>query len=138
MQTALGRSITCRRVGSGTAPCTSGARPSRSISGFSRSSSVTVVAKDYPTPAFEDSATYQEAASLSAKLRAAPRPQQPLKVVIAGAGLAGLSTAKYLSDAGHIPIVLEGRDVLGGKVRWGHAHAKADRARWGLCMARLL
>jgi monoamine oxidase len=37
-------------------------------------------------------------------------------VVIIGAGLAGLSAAKYLSDAGHIPIVLEGRDVLGGKV----------------------
>ena len=33
------------------------------------------------------------------------------------AGLAGLSTAKYLADAGHIPILLEARDVLGGKVR---------------------
>ena len=32
------------------------------------------------------------------------------------AGLAGLSTAKYLSDAGHEPILLEARDVLGGKV----------------------
>lgn len=31
-------------------------------------------------------------------------------------GLAGLSTAKYLADAGHKPIVLEARDVLGGKV----------------------
>ena len=37
-------------------------------------------------------------------------------MVIAGAGLAGLSTAKYLVDAGHRPIVLESRDVLGGKV----------------------
>ncbi len=51
-----------------------------------------------------------------AELKAAPRPERPLRVVIAGAGLAGLSTAKYLSDAGHIPIVLEARDVLGGKV----------------------
>jgi 15-cis-phytoene desaturase len=32
------------------------------------------------------------------------------------AGLAGLSTAKYLTDAGHIPTIYEGRDVLGGKV----------------------
>ncbi len=32
------------------------------------------------------------------------------------AGLAGLSTAKYLADAGHQPVVLEARDVLGGKV----------------------
>ncbi|KAK9819380.1 hypothetical protein WJX81_003694 [Elliptochloris bilobata] len=34
----------------------------------------------------------------------------------AGGGLAGLSTAKYLADAGHQPVVLEARDVLGGKV----------------------
>jgi 15-cis-phytoene desaturase len=39
-----------------------------------------------------------------------------MRVAIAGAGLAGLSCAKYLTDAGHIPIVLESRDVLGGKV----------------------
>lgn len=32
-------------------------------------------------------------------------------------GLVGLSTAKYLADAGHKPILLEARDVLGGKVR---------------------
>ncbi|TAF07929.1 MAG: 15-cis-phytoene desaturase [Nostocales cyanobacterium] len=39
-----------------------------------------------------------------------------MRVVIAGAGLAGLSCAKYLIDAGHTPIVLERRDVLGGLV----------------------
>lgn len=39
-----------------------------------------------------------------------------MRVLIAGAGLAGLSCAKYLTDAGHTPIVLERRDVLGGKV----------------------
>lgn len=39
-----------------------------------------------------------------------------MRVAIAGAGLAGLSCAKYLCDAGHTPIVLESRDVLGGKV----------------------
>ena len=39
-----------------------------------------------------------------------------MRVVIAGAGLAGLSCAKYLVDNGHIPIILEARDVLGGKV----------------------
>lgn len=31
-------------------------------------------------------------------------------------GLGGLSTAKYLADAGHKPLLLEARDVLGGKV----------------------
>ncbi|MEY3254879.1 MAG: 15-cis-phytoene desaturase, partial [Cyanobacteriota bacterium] len=39
-----------------------------------------------------------------------------MRVVIAGAGLAGLSCAKYLVDAGYTPIVLERRDVLGGLV----------------------
>lgn len=33
-----------------------------------------------------------------------------------GGGLAGLSTAKHLVDAGHVPIILEARDLLGGKV----------------------
>lgn len=75
-----------------------------------------VVAKDYPKPNFETSGTFQDAATLSEKLRLAERPSKPLTVVIAGAGLAGLCTAKYLADAGHKPIVLESRDVLGGKV----------------------
>ena len=39
-----------------------------------------------------------------------------MRVAIAGAGLAGLACAKYLVDAGHEPIVLERRDVLGGLV----------------------
>ncbi len=39
-----------------------------------------------------------------------------MRVAIAGAGLAGLACAKYLVDAGHTPIVLERRDVLGGLV----------------------
>ncbi len=39
-----------------------------------------------------------------------------MRVAIAGAGLAGLACAKYLTDAGHTPIVLERRDVLGGKI----------------------
>ncbi len=39
-----------------------------------------------------------------------------MRVAIAGAGLAGLSCAKYLAEAGHTPIVFESRNVLGGKV----------------------
>jgi len=39
-----------------------------------------------------------------------------MRVAIAGAGLAGLSCAKYLVDAGHTPILFESRDVLGGLV----------------------
>lgn len=39
-----------------------------------------------------------------------------MQVAIAGGGLAGLACAKYLVDAGHEPVVLESRDVLGGLV----------------------
>ncbi|MBO3459848.1 15-cis-phytoene desaturase [Aetokthonos hydrillicola Thurmond2011] len=39
-----------------------------------------------------------------------------MRVAIAGAGLAGLSCAKYLTDAGHTPVVLESRDLVGGLV----------------------
>ncbi|CAG9460363.1 unnamed protein product [Pedinophyceae sp. YPF-701] len=75
-----------------------------------------VVAKDFPKPAFETAGTFVEAQDLSSSLMQAPRPVEPKRVIIAGAGLAGLSTAKYLADAGHKPVVLEARDVLGGKV----------------------
>ncbi|CAL9776725.1 unnamed protein product [Musa acuminata subsp. burmannicoides] len=75
-----------------------------------------VFCKDFPRPELENTVSFLEAAQLSSSFRNGPRPRKPLKVVIAGAGLAGLSTAKYLADAGHKPIVLEARDVLGGKV----------------------
>ncbi|CAI5929853.1 unnamed protein product [Closterium sp. NIES-64] len=71
--------------------------------------------KDYPKPDF-DSEPQREAQQLSASFKNLPRPEKPLKVAIIGAGLAGLSAAKYLVDAGHIPTVYEARDVLGGKV----------------------
>jgi 15-cis-phytoene desaturase len=82
----------------------------------SRGSTLNVQARDFPKPNFEAESTFQEMAAISAAIKAAPRPERPLEIVIAGAGLAGLSTAKYLVDAGHKPIVLETRDVLGGKV----------------------
>ena len=64
-----------------------------------------------------------------AELKSAPRPERPLRVVIAGAGLAGLSTAKYLTDAGHIPVVLEARDLLGGKVAAWKVHPRPQCTR---------
>ena len=75
-----------------------------------------ILAIDYPKPNFENSSTFQDAAKPSKKLRSATC-KMPLTVVIAGAGLAGLCTAKYLTDAGHKPVVLESRAVLGGKVQ---------------------
>ncbi|KAA8494342.1 15-cis-phytoene desaturase [Porphyridium purpureum] len=62
------------------------------------------------------------AARAVVRMAAAPPTSPPKKngtgqtVLVAGAGLAGLSCAKYLADAGYTPIVLEARDVLGGKV----------------------
>ncbi|KAL7100345.1 hypothetical protein ACP275_09G140600 [Erythranthe tilingii] len=75
-----------------------------------------VVCIDYPRPELDNTVNYLEAALLSSSFRNSPRPNKPLEVVIAGAGLAGLTTAKYLADAGHKPILLEARDVLGGKI----------------------
>ncbi|KAL6563348.1 hypothetical protein OROHE_005935 [Orobanche hederae] len=85
-----------------------------------------VVCIDYPRPELENTVNYLEAAYLSSSFRTSPRPNKSLEVVIAGAGLAGLSTAKYLADAGHKPILLEARDVLGGKV----AAWKDDQGDW--------
>ncbi|KAL0302545.1 UNVERIFIED_CONTAM: 15-cis-phytoene desaturase, chloroplastic/chromoplastic [Sesamum calycinum] len=85
-----------------------------------------VVCIDFPRPELENTVNYLEAAFLSSSFRTSPRPNKPLEVVIVGAGLAGLSTAKYLADAGHKPILLEARDVLGGKV----AAWKDDEGDW--------
>ncbi|KAL1551831.1 15-cis-phytoene desaturase [Salvia divinorum] len=75
-----------------------------------------VVCIDYPRPELDNTVNFLDAARLSSTFRTSPRPSKPLEIVIAGSGLAGLSTAKYLADAGHKPILLEARDVLGGKV----------------------
>nr|ABG72807.2 phytoene desaturase [Carica papaya] len=85
-----------------------------------------VVCVDYPRPELDNTLNFLEAAYLSSSFRTSPRPSRPLKIVIAGAGLAGLSTAKYLADAGHKPLLLEARDVLGGKV----AAWKDDDGDW--------
>lgn len=45
-----------------------------------------VVAVDYPRPDIDSSTNFLEAAALSAYMRDAPRPEKPLRVVIAGAG----------------------------------------------------
>jgi len=73
--------------------------------------------KDFPKPAqLANTDPYREATALSQKLSSGAWKGGKKKVAIIGGGLSGLSCAKYLADAGHEPLVLEARDVLGGKV----------------------
>lgn len=67
-------------------------------------------------PDLSNVASHIQARQTVEYLKSLPRPSKPAKVLVMGGGLAGLSTAKHLVDAGHIPIVLEARDLLGGKV----------------------
>ena len=76
-------------------------------------------AGDYPKPDldFPSNKNFQEAKALSSSIASnATSVTTPQRVIIVGGGLAGLSCAKYVSDAGHVPVVLERGKVLGGKV----------------------
>jgi len=75
------------------------------------------VPQDYPKPSqIDKTANYLEGQALSEKFLADTGKVQKKKVAIIGGGLSGLACAKYLTDAGHEPLVLEARNVLGGKV----------------------
>ena len=88
------------------------------------SSKSNLVMKDYPKPNVENTDNYrlynELSSSFNSKLKidasATNGSSQKKKVAIIGGGLSGLACAKYLSDAGHEPVVYEARDVLGGKV----------------------
>jgi len=71
-----------------------------------------------PTPSriFETS-NYKESAKKSSLISSFKVSEVDSKrIIVIGGGLSGLACAKYLTDAGHKPVVLEARDVLGGKV----------------------
>ena len=73
----------------------------------------------YKTPnRIANTQNYLESALLSSEISSlrVKDKSKSKKVAVIGGGLSGLACAKYLTDAGHQPIVLEARDVLGGKV----------------------
>lgn len=75
------------------------------------------IMRDYPKPSrLENTQNFQDAAALSAKFSTLKGKGPSKTVAIIGGGLSGLAAARYLVDAGHKPVVLEARDVLGGKV----------------------
>mmetsp|Transcript_14982 Transcript_14982/g.32956 ORF Transcript_14982/g.32956 Transcript_14982/m.32956 type:complete len:662 (+) Transcript_14982:50-2035(+) len=75
------------------------------------------VPQDFPKPSqIDQTENYFLAHELSKKMRENNAAGGQKTVAIIGGGLSGLACAKYLTDAGHKPIVLEARDVLGGKV----------------------
>merc|ERR1740127_174849 len=84
-----------------------------------RRSGMRVEAKDYPKPDNIDKTdNYRIASELSKRFATDLKANGTKKkrVAIVGGGLSGLACAKYLAEAGHEPIVLEARNVLGGKV----------------------
>jgi 15-cis-phytoene desaturase len=73
--------------------------------------------RDYPKPGnLEKTDNFKEAAALSAKFATLKGTGESKTVAIIGGGLSGLAAARYLVDAGHKPVVLEAREMLGGKV----------------------
>lgn len=62
--------------------------------------------------------TATKATNLLSELESVPNPRQPLKVVILGAGMAGLCAAYELEKRGHTCVILEAeRSHIGGRVR---------------------
>jgi 15-cis-phytoene desaturase len=89
------------------------------VSALSASSTSTRKTSRLPTPPrIKETENFLQAAALSQKFlqEATPTDAPKKTVAIIGGGLSGLACAKYLSDAGHKPIVYEARNVLGGKV----------------------
>jgi len=85
-------------------------------------SSVSASSDRRPTPSrISETENFREAKELSQKFVTdyellQQNGVEKKRVAIFGGGLSGLACAKYLSDAGHEPILYEARDLLGGKI----------------------
>lgn len=102
--------------------CTAGTHafaPGTPLLSRAASFSSSLVMKDYPKPNVENTENYRTYQALSKSFGTTLKRtngETAKKVAIIGGGLSGLACAKYLVDAGHEPLVLEARGVLGGKV----------------------
>jgi 15-cis-phytoene desaturase len=86
------------------------------VTAFSLSMSQT---RNPTPPRIKQTKNFRDAADLSRKFiddHGTQSGSSSKTVAIIGGGLSGLACAKYLSDAGHKPVIYEARDVLGGKV----------------------
>jgi len=100
----------------------SNASPRRATKKMMMMTSSAVRQGDFPKPALDvpTNENYAEAKALSQRLqnfqldRASTEKRKP-SVLVIGGGLAGLSSAKYLSDAGAEVTVIERAKMLGGK-----------------------
>ena len=99
--------------------------PSSLTTSSSSSTTTTTYLKDIPRPNLEQTSkpfndAYETLQTLKNISRHHPTTssiqEKKKKIIIIGGGLAGLSTAKHIIDIGHIPILLEARSILGGKV----------------------
>mmetsp|Transcript_27000 Transcript_27000/g.65600 ORF Transcript_27000/g.65600 Transcript_27000/m.65600 type:complete len:629 (-) Transcript_27000:244-2130(-) len=111
--TTLGARSTHRGVGIQPRPSLTNSRRSMFQAPFGHSGSM------FPAPGRKEN-SFVRVPEVSSSLFSADtpvtNPGSRGTVAVIGAGLAGLSTAKYLSELGFKPIVVEARDVLGGKV----------------------
>jgi 15-cis-phytoene desaturase len=98
----------------------------------SKLSATTTTVPVITKPDFTHEASHREVRANVEYLKTTlPRPDKPCRVIVMGGGLAGLSTAKHLVDAGHCPVVVEARNVLGGKIAaW--RDAEGDVSETGL------
>jgi len=67
--------------------------------------------QDYSKPNVEDTENYRTFEQLSKSFTTTMKAsnEKRKKVAVIGGGLSGLACAKYLADAGHIPLVYEAR-----------------------------